>query len=70
MTKTPFRQWLDSSGFTVAQIAKACGVSRSAVYAWCSGETSPTIKHLSVLHRLSHGAVQAWFWADEVKHEQ
>lgn len=68
MDKHPFRRWLDASGLTVTQVAKACDVSRSAVYLWCSGKTAPTAKHLGVLHKLSYGAVQAWMWTPGVRH--
>lgn len=58
----PFRRWLEASGYSARQVAKLCGVSRTAVYNWCSGSTAPSVRHLAVLHRVSHGAVQAWFW--------
>ncbi len=70
MDKHPFRRWLDASGYTVAEVAKLCGVSRSACYNWCSGISAPKVKHLALLHRISHGAVQPWFWEPGVQHEQ
>ena len=62
----PFHRWLKASGYTVREIAKACGVSRTAVYNWCSGESSPSVKHYNALYKLSRGAVQPWFWSQEV----
>lgn len=69
MQDHPFRLWLRASGRTVREIAQACGVSRSAVYNWCSGESSPSVKHFNVLYKLSQGAVQPWFWSPEVNRE-
>ena len=70
MEQHPFRRWLDASGYTLADIARLCNVSRSAVHQWSSGHCAPTAKHLSVLHRISHGAVQAWYWTSGGDHEQ
>ena len=66
MRDHPFSRWLTASGYTVKDIAKACGVSRSAVYNWISGASSPKVKHFTMLYKLSHGAVQPWFWSSEV----
>jgi transcriptional regulator with XRE-family HTH domain len=66
MKNHPFRVWLNASGYTVRRIATACGVSRTAVYNWCSGDSSPNVKHFNVLYKLSNGAVQPWFWSQEV----
>jgi transcriptional regulator with XRE-family HTH domain len=67
MKDHPFRLWLQASGRTVREVAKACGVSRSAVYSWCSGESSPSVKHFNLLYKLSQGAVQPWFWSQEAQ---
>ena len=61
-TTHPFRLWVDASGYSVREIARQCSVTRSAVYNWCCGSSAPSVQHLAVLHRLSHGAVQPWFW--------
>lgn len=58
----PFNRWLKSSGYTVREIARECGVSRTAVYNWAYGLTAPSTVHLAHLGRLSKGSVQAWFW--------
>ena len=70
MTSHPFRAWVKASGYSVIEIARQCGVSRSAVYKWTCGFSAPTVQHLAVLHRLSHGAVQAWMWTAEATHER
>ena len=57
-----FRRWMRESGYKVKDIALACGVSRSAVYNWINGEAAPNLKHLAVLHKLSHGGVQPWWF--------
>ena len=55
-------RWIKESGYTVSEIAALCGVSRSAVYNWCYGISAPNVQHLAVLHRISHGGVQPWWF--------
>jgi transcriptional regulator with XRE-family HTH domain len=58
----PFQRWIKASGYSVREVARECGVSRTAVYNWCYGLSPPNNAHLATLYRLSHGAVQPWFW--------
>lgn len=51
----PFREWLDSTGFPVADIASLCGTTRQAVYRWKNGESSPSLANFKVLSKLSQG---------------
>lgn len=62
MQKNLFWDWLKASGYKVPEIAAACGVSRSAVYNWAYGLNAPTARHLAVLHKLSRGGVQPWWF--------
>lgn len=57
VTHTLFSDWLKSKGLTVPGLAKALGVTRSAVYGWASGTFTPTLPHLIALHRFSEGEV-------------
>lgn len=65
MKDSLLRRWIQESGYKVSEIAAACGVSRSAVYNWCYGTSAPNVHHLAILHKLSHGGVQPWWFTSK-----
>lgn len=53
------KDWMCQEGLTAPSLAKALGVTHQAVYSWMHGKSYPRVRYVSVIERMSKGAVRA-----------
>lgn len=63
-----FAEWLKTSGWSAAELARALTAegletSRSAVSAWATGKSRPTLDRVVALQRITKGAVKLAMFA-------
>jgi transcriptional regulator with XRE-family HTH domain len=55
-------KWIDGSGRTREQVAKALGVTKSSLDRYCRGERTPTLGAALAIEKVTGGAIRARSW--------
>ena len=59
---SPLGRWVAASGMSKEDVAKALGLSVSALYFLLREESIPTLQTALKLHRLTNGEVSVFYW--------
>ncbi len=61
-TQTSLSKWIDGSGRTREQVAKALGVTKASLDRYCRGERTPTLGAVLAIEKITRGAIPARSW--------
>jgi transcriptional regulator with XRE-family HTH domain len=61
-TQTPLAKWIDGSGRTREQVAKALGVTKASLDRYCRGERTPMLGAALAIEKVTGGAIPARYW--------